>query len=240
MAQKRAHSPPVGQPDLPKLSGDTLLQVFTDKSIRRNDQEPFDNERLSLLGETVLQMNLTQALLDQRPMLSASEISTRKSRFLSDNVALLVREYGLLGHLRCHPDKVPTLGAPEEALSIFHAYIGGILVDHGDEPVLELVKMWTNTFFESSQVPFTKKSKIDLANPLVSSQPKLDLPFLPVFNQTASQRGVALEYIEDFNQGQWAVQCVVNGISKGVGTDVSKKVAKEQAARHAYDAMGWV
>jgi hypothetical protein len=36
------------------------------------------------------------------------------------------------------------------------------------------------------------------------------------------------------------IVCIlVNGIHKGVGTGGSKQVAKEEAARQAYYAMGW-
>ncbi|KAJ7786130.1 ribonuclease III domain-containing protein [Mycena metata] len=248
MALKRSHSDSTDVP-LPKLSGDTLLEVFTHPSLRRNDQEPFDNERLSLLGEKVFEMVLTQAFFDQRPLLSVSEITTRRSQFLSDNVPLLVRAYGLLAHLRCHPDKLPMLETPEEICSILHAYIGGIYIDLGDDPLQELVKSWTNNLLDSTEVPSPKKIKIELANseptqtpalsnPLSPAQP--NLPFLPLFNQTASQRGVTTEYTENFNQGQWTVECVVDGISEGLGTDANKKSAKEKAARQAYDTMGWV
>ena len=34
-------------------------------------------------------------------------------------------------------------------------------------------------------------------------------------------------------------RAVVNGIEKGVGTGPSKQLAKEEAARQAYHAMGW-
>ncbi|KAF8078788.1 hypothetical protein FPV67DRAFT_1663476 [Lyophyllum atratum] len=78
-------------------------------------------------------------------------------------------------------------------------------------------------------------------NPLAPAQPSL--PFLPLFNQTATQRRVTVEYPAEFSgpphAGRWNVRCIVNGIQKGVGTGSSKQVAKEEAARQAYYAMGW-
>ncbi|PFH54825.1 hypothetical protein AMATHDRAFT_52777 [Amanita thiersii Skay4041] len=78
-------------------------------------------------------------------------------------------------------------------------------------------------------------------NPLAPAQP--NLPFLPLFNQTANQRRCMVTYPADFSgpphAGKWTVQCVVNGIVKGVGTGTSKQLAKEEAARRAYYAMGW-
>lgn len=47
-------------------------------------------------------------------------------------------------------------------------------------------------------------------NPLAPAQP--GLPFLPLFNQTAAQRRVKVEYVPEFNgpshAGRWTVQCI--------------------------------
>ncbi|EAU92714.2 hypothetical protein CC1G_01759 [Coprinopsis cinerea okayama7 len=78
-------------------------------------------------------------------------------------------------------------------------------------------------------------------NPLAPARP--NLPFLPLFNQTAAQRRVSVEYDAQFSgpshAGTWLVRCIVNGIPKGEGTGSSKQNAKEEAARQAYYAMGW-
>ncbi|KAF9447800.1 hypothetical protein P691DRAFT_706120 [Macrolepiota fuliginosa MF-IS2] len=78
-------------------------------------------------------------------------------------------------------------------------------------------------------------------NPLAPATP--NAPFLPMFNQTASQRGVKVDYQAEFSgpshAGQWTVQCIVNGIRKGEGKGSSKQIAKEEAARQAYYSMGW-
>jgi len=78
-------------------------------------------------------------------------------------------------------------------------------------------------------------------NPLAPAQPSL--PFLPLFNQTAAQRRVTVDYPAEFigppHAGRWTVRCIVNGIQKGIGSGSNKQVAKEEAARQAYYAMGW-
>ncbi len=95
-------------------------------------------------------------------------------------------------------------------------------------------------------------------NPLPPAQPHS--AFLPDFNQTAQQRRLEVQYPAQFSgpahAGRWTVQCLgmlvsssghplpteaalVNGLEKGVGTGPSKQLAKEEAARQAYFAMGW-
>ncbi|KAI0361387.1 hypothetical protein OH77DRAFT_1545113 [Trametes cingulata] len=78
-------------------------------------------------------------------------------------------------------------------------------------------------------------------NPLAPASPHS--AFLPLFNQTAQQRRLEVQYPAQFSgpahAGRWTVQCIVNGIERGVGTGSSKQLAKEEAARQAYHAMGW-
>ncbi|KAI0689885.1 ribonuclease III domain-containing protein [Cytidiella melzeri] len=80
-----------------------------------------------------------------------------------------------------------------------------------------------------------------LPNPMTPAQPST--AFLPMFNQTANQRRVFVEYPAQFagppHAGRWTVKCVVNGIEKGVGAGASKQLAKEEAAKQAWYAMGW-
>ncbi|KAF8642035.1 hypothetical protein AX16_009756 [Volvariella volvacea WC 439] len=80
-----------------------------------------------------------------------------------------------------------------------------------------------------------------LPNPLSPAQPHM--PFLPSFNERATQRGSHVEYRATStgprHAPSWSVQCVVNGITKGYGQGPNKSMAKEQAARAAYYAMGW-
>lgn len=113
-------------------------------------------------------------------------------------------------------------------------------------------------FFGSQPPPSPPRQVPKPPNPLSPAQPTLS--FLPLFNQMATQRRVTVEYPAEFSgpphAGQWTVRCVgklnntrtsvviyvrdqVNGISKGVGAGSSKQIAKEEAARQAYYAMGW-
>ncbi|KAG1749820.1 uncharacterized protein EDB91DRAFT_1109846 [Suillus paluster] len=83
--------------------------------------------------------------------------------------------------------------------------------------------------------------RISPPNPLAPAQPHL--AFLPLFNQTAHQRGVSVSYsavlVGPPHSGKWNVTCVVDGIEKGKGSSDTKQQAKELAARQAYYEMGW-
>lgn len=71
----------LGIPEIPKINGELILQVFTHRSLRRASCPPEqydDNERLSELGAKALEACVTHALFDRRPMLDSSEIVVSK------------------------------------------------------------------------------------------------------------------------------------------------------------------
>ena len=65
-------------PDIPRLSGDIILEVFTHRSIRFAgaplNEEYGDNDRLALLGEKAFNLAITDAMFRKRPMLKADEL----------------------------------------------------------------------------------------------------------------------------------------------------------------------
>lgn len=73
-SRKRQRS--IGElPELPKLSGQIMLEVFTHKSLRLACHAKYrDNERLSVLGSHILEMVTTQLLFNRKPMFTRNEI----------------------------------------------------------------------------------------------------------------------------------------------------------------------
>jgi len=71
----------------------------------------------------------------------------------------------------------------------------------------------------------------------------LSLVNLALVNQTASQKGFQVSYpaeqVGPPHQPTWTVRCCMNGEEKGIGVGKSQKIAKEDAARQAWVAMGW-
>lgn len=67
-------------PSLPKLSADIILEVFTHRSLQfsgkpiNEDSEYGDNERLAILGKTILEAAVTDVFFSKKPLLRHSEI----------------------------------------------------------------------------------------------------------------------------------------------------------------------
>ncbi|KAJ3989559.1 hypothetical protein F5890DRAFT_1400832 [Lentinula detonsa] len=126
---------------LPKINGETLLQVLTHRSLRRPDDasENFDNERLSELGARVLDTAITTTLFHRRPVLSGLEMLVQRKRILSEeNLDGWVSMYSLREKVRCTREVVSTLKSPEETRILFNSYVGGLYKEQG----LEAVQRW--------------------------------------------------------------------------------------------------
>ncbi|KAF9064388.1 hypothetical protein BDP27DRAFT_1230513, partial [Rhodocollybia butyracea] len=246
-------------PPLPQLNGQILLQVLTHRSLRRFDEldEDFVNEQLLELGENALAIVISIALFHRQPVLSGKEMLEQRKIILSEgNLDRWVTMYGLRERVRCMPDLVPSLRSAEETRLLFCAYIGAVYKEGGMQPIQTWIDSLINDdtpaqSSNSNQLLPQKKAKFDIpafyapqssAPTLITpAQPKL--AFLPLFNQTAMQRRVTVEYPTVFSgpshAGAWTATCQVNGIAKGMSTGKSKQIAKEGAARQAWYNMGW-
>ncbi|EGO04941.1 hypothetical protein SERLA73DRAFT_174019 [Serpula lacrymans var. lacrymans S7.3] len=283
VALKRSRSPTqMGDiPELPKLQGESILEVFTHRSLRIACKASYhDSETLAVLGEEVLHMMTTQLLLFKKPRLKVEEITNKRHMLLQDEmIDNWTNLYRLRNQVRCDPSSLSSLNSVQEGRLLFNAYLGAVFAQGGIKPVQEwiggLFRLSSDLFRDSSTAEPgpsglssqpAKKLKVDdehysvlppssapppipspppftafLSNPLTPAQP--NLAFLPLFNQAAHQRGVTISYPATFSgpahAGTWAITCVVNGIKKGHGCGPSKQLAKEEAAKEAYFAMGW-
>lgn len=80
--------------------------------------------------------------------------------------------------------------------------------------------------------------------PLPPASSSKEVYYLPKFNERCAQQKLDVAYQAE-NQGsphapKWVIKCMVIGIHKGTGQGSSKQLAKEEAAKQAFFAMGWI
>ena len=160
------------------------------------------------------------------------------------------------------PD-TPTYSQPSPRVSQPPPYIPGTLGAFSNSNGLFPPQQAGSAFQKQPPPPTTKP-------PPLPPTPGQQISYLPLFNQTASQRRLGVEYTAQFfgppHAGKWHVKCLgvflpstttlasvwswavsangliastVNNVEKGQGTGPSKQLAKEDAAKQAYYAMGW-
>ncbi|KAJ2932670.1 hypothetical protein H1R20_g4422, partial [Candolleomyces eurysporus] len=151
---------PARAPALPPITNiDTLLQVFTHPSIRRQSSQGMgvddyaDNERLSFYGEFVLDAAVSNALNNHRPMLKAHQLTEKKLELLSDEAFdAWVSHYKLLTKLRCALDlrSSYSINKPKETRAIFHAYVGGLYADSGESVAYQWIAQLLEQYLTNS------------------------------------------------------------------------------------------
>ena len=77
---KRARSDSLSMelPALPRIGSETILEVFTHRTLRfsgaQDDSEYGNSDRLAAIGRTVLETAITMVLFNKRPMITGDEI----------------------------------------------------------------------------------------------------------------------------------------------------------------------
>ncbi|KAI0322696.1 hypothetical protein OF83DRAFT_1048724 [Amylostereum chailletii] len=222
-----------------------------------------DSTRLAVIGRRIMAMVATDILSRKTPLLSAQELELAIEQKLDDYDAIeqCVAKYQLREEII--GASLDLLKDPQETKNILHSWIAATYQQHG----LATVQAWIGPFIDPSfdsdtisEAPSSpgpsKRSRIGdqfvppqpsemppptPPNPLNPAQPQAT--FLPQFNQLAAQKHVTIEWgarsAGPPHAPIWDMECKVNGMLRGRGTGPNKQLAKEQAAREAFSAMGW-
>ncbi|KAF9244537.1 hypothetical protein BU15DRAFT_85915 [Melanogaster broomeanus] len=147
-------------PELPMLSGPSMLEVFTHRSLRIACHAKYrDSERLSVLGRQILETITTQFLFYRRPVLTRSEIETQRKALLSvEIIDTWTKFYGLRDELRYDPSFHSSVGEPEQGRLLFLAYLGAVFSEHG----LAIVRLWIGSLLQLSSTIFKDEATFKL------------------------------------------------------------------------------
>lgn len=116
-----------------------LKQCFTHKSFGENRKTP-DNERLEFLGDSVLQLAVSEALYSKEEIGEGQMTETRK-RFVSRGALTeAAKKAGILEFLR-YAGGDDTIGGKTPS-NLFEAVVGGIYLDGGMRAVRTFLKRY--------------------------------------------------------------------------------------------------
>ncbi|KAK0233613.1 hypothetical protein IW262DRAFT_1331463 [Armillaria fumosa] len=227
-----------------------------------------NTERLAELGKRILDLAVTHHFFHLKPQLSAEDIGHRKDEMLSDEVIVRwIDEYQLRKKIRAFPHTV--LDDPNELRIFFHTFIGALYIRNGMNDVQEWISRLIDPNHDPASMPSPPQQQQQQQQqtqgmPTQPSQPPPPMPSfnssppppmaqtapsisslitLQLVNQTAAQRGYTVTYSAE-SQGPphapiWTVHCLLNGQVTGSAQARSQKLAREDAARQAWNAMGW-
>lgn len=120
-----------------------LRQALTHRSsIRQKDEEGEDNERLELLGDSVIELVVSHLLLDHFPHLSEGGVSKARASLVKEaTLASLAREVGLGNHLRLGRGEEETGGKEKDSILAggMEALVAAVYLDGGYEEAFRMI-----------------------------------------------------------------------------------------------------
>ncbi|KAG1908275.1 uncharacterized protein F5891DRAFT_992366 [Suillus fuscotomentosus] len=161
-------------PDLPKLTGHIILEVFTHRSLRLACNAQFrDNERLAVLGHNILEMMTTQLLFFRKPKLTVHQIEVQRAQLLTnETIDIWSKLYRMREELRYDPRCLQSLQTPEEGRLIFNAYLGAVFLEHG----LQTVHEWIGGLLRLSTTILNDNHDMDVDIASITSKPSSPAP----------------------------------------------------------------
>lgn len=129
-----------------------LLEAFTHRSYAVEHNLSYDNQRLEFLGDSVLEIVLTEHLFRLYPDMSEGDMTkTRSALACESSLALLAREMKLGPILRIGKGEQGAGGIERDSTlaDLFEAFAGALYLELGFDPVRAFLLDLINTHFPS-------------------------------------------------------------------------------------------
>ncbi len=204
---------------------DLLEQALTHRSYSRNK----NNERLEFLGDSVLNLVISQYIYEREPEADEGDLSRIRSSLVNEEaLARVARDIGLGDFIYLGGGELKSGGFRRSSIlsDTLEAIIGAIYLDSGFEKardtILFLYRIYLRTLPDTDTL---KDAKTQLQEYLQSKQ--LDLPEYSVIKTTGKSHDQV-----------FTVSCRVTSLQvQSSGTGSSRKKAEQNAAKKMLDQL---
>ncbi len=206
-----------------------LERALTHKSFANEQRIAGHNERMELLGDAVLNLVVTERLMDAWPRSPEGDLSRRRAAIVSEpSLAAVARELGLGAFLRLGRGEELTGGRDKDSLlaDSLEALVASIYLDGGIAAAAAFID---RSFREAVAAAGSAGAVTDFKTAFQElCQERLKV--LPEY-RVVSQSGP--DHCKEFT-----VELLVRGEMLGRGAGRSKKEAEQRAAREAMERLG--
>ncbi len=206
-------------------SSELLLTALTHRSYA-NERDIPNNERLEFLGDSVLQLVVTRHLFREYPHLREGQMTRVRAAVVRKEALALVAEALELGDaLRLGKGEIQSGGRGKESIlaDAMEAVIGAVYQDGGWKPAEQLVMAhWREMMALKAALPDARDAKTQLQE-LLAAEGKT-----PEYRRKEEGPGHARRF--------W-VEVWVEGKRCGVGKGSARRLAEQQAAEQAVEAL---
>ncbi|QQR80959.1 MAG: ribonuclease III [Deltaproteobacteria bacterium] len=207
-----------------------LNRAITHKSFANENKMPPEehNERLEFLGDAVLELTVSELLVNKYPTFSEGKLSKLRAAIVNEKqLAHIARDFRLGEFLLLGKGEEQTGGREKDSLlaDAFEAILGAIYQDRGFSKSIDFVhKHYENLLGDQSPENFFKDYKTDLqekSQELYHSVPRYRL---------AKESGPDHDKVFD-------VELYIRQELMGRGVGRNKKEAEQQAAKEALERL---
>ena len=207
-----------------------LIEALTHKSYlnEAGGTEETDNERLEFLGDAVLDLVVSEYLVQTFPEAAEGELSKLRSRLVSEKtLSRVAQRIGLGGLLRLGRGETKTKGhsKPSILADALEAVFAAVYLDGGPEAAARCIKAVFSEELASCDRTLTKGDyKTDLQE---FCQREFEmLPHYRTIRETGPD-----------HEKMFEVEILIRGDRYGVGVGKSKKEAEQMAAKQALEQL---
>ncbi len=207
-----------------------IRRALTHKSYANERKLPpnQDNERLEFLGDAVLELAVSQLLMDRYPQYSEGDLSKLRAAIVNERqLADLARHFGLGEQLYLGRGEEQTSGREKSSLlaDAYEAILGGIYLDRGFEKAAQVIRRHYSALLDSTppeEIYQDYKTELqEKSQSLFHAIPRYRL---------AAEKGPDHDKI-------FEVEIFIRNELMGRGSGRNKKEAEQLAAREALEKL---
>lgn len=206
-----------------------MTVALTHKSFanERNESAETHNEKLEFLGDAVLDLVLSDLLMEKYPADTEGNLSKKRASLVNETVlAQIALELGLADQIRLGKGEILSQGntKPRLLASVYEALLGAVYLDGGYEAAKQLIR-------ENFALQFEKM------NPLEDyySDFKTRLQELAQAELKATPNYLVVDEAGPSHDPQFRVKLSLHSFPVSEGTGRSKKNAEQEAAKLAIE-----
>lgn len=209
------------------VDAELLVLALTHRSFAHENGGIPTNERLEFLGDAVVGLVVTEYLYRREPGRAEGDLAKMRAASVSQRaLADVARDLDLGAYVLLGKGELATGGRDKDSIlcDTFEAVLGAVYLCHGLEPTRTVVER--------------------LVGPTLEAAASLGagLDWKTSVQELAAERGLGVPtYVVEGSgpdhERYFRAQLVLDGVAWGVGEGSSKKVAEQEAASRAYEAL---
>ena len=205
-----------------------LERALTHRSYANENRLSGHNERMEFLGDSVLNLVVSEKLMSALPGSSEGDLSRIRAAVVSEpSLAAVAREIGLGSYLLLGKGEVQTGGRDKDSLlaDSLEALVASLYLDGGIGPAGEFItRFFEETIRKAQATGGTADYKTEVQE--LCQERLKTLPEYRVVSESGPD-----------HQKQFEIELSVRGEVYGRGTGKSKKEAEQRAAREALEKL---